>query len=334
MNHFWRNLTQVAIITPDADATMRALRDTLNLGAFKVWNFHEPTLFDTTYEGKPAAWSMKLGINWIGDMQLEVIQPTSGKNLYQKFLDWKSHAGIQHILIDREGRSYAELRAEFAKLGFPFAQEAKASPATEMGGLRLPPFPHFLASTLSTKFGYTDTFETLKISVEAAQYPPGFSPRLGLRVGAADYWIGEAHATFEQLPTNSLIEEITGVTVLVKDLDAALNHYQKFQDEPLRAESITLQGDRAAHIRRAVIGLRTTKFTLIQPVDGGNIFADVLEQRGEGAQILGVTAHGTNRTEAARVFRDKGFQLHSSLQDKSRSVTFWIHPALPFSIQW
>ena len=210
MAHFWRNLIQVSLVTPDELATIQSLQEALNLGAFKLWKFHSPVLFDTTLRDRAEPWTMQLAVTWIGDTQLEVIQPTGGTNLYQKYLDWKKGAGIEHISIDPAGRSYDSMAHDLSALGYPLVQQAKLNAPVQIAGLTLP-VPGFMANLMPTRFGYTDTFDVLKISLEAPAYPPGVNPRMGVRLGAPDVWVGRERAPFEQLPVDSLITAISGV---------------------------------------------------------------------------------------------------------------------------
>jgi methylmalonyl-CoA/ethylmalonyl-CoA epimerase len=106
-------ITQFAIVTPNCDDTVLQMQEALNLGPLKIWDFKYPGIFDTTIDGKPAAWTMKLAFGWLGGMQFEVIEPTSGATLYQEFLNRTKEAGVQHLLgsieIQREFMT-AELR--------------------------------------------------------------------------------------------------------------------------------------------------------------------------------------------------------------------------------
>jgi hypothetical protein len=86
MGNLLNRITQLAVITPDAGGTIRQLQTALGLGGFKIWDFKPPTLLGTTYQGQPEPWRMVLGIGWVGDMQVEVIQPT-GQEPVSKVLD-------------------------------------------------------------------------------------------------------------------------------------------------------------------------------------------------------------------------------------------------------
>ncbi len=335
MTNLLNNLAQLAVITPDADQTMRGLQSALGLGAYKVWDFKPPVLFDTTYRGQPEAWRMKLGIAWVGDVQLEVIQPTGGQNLYEKFLDWRGGAGLQHVLIDRGQASYSDVAAALARLSFPLTQEAKTNPPLQIGGLKLPALPRFLARDFGLRFGYTDTFDSLKLSLEIAQFPPGLTPRVGTRVGRADYWLGDAR-TFEALPVDSLITALTKVYIVTRNLAALHAQYQKFQAEPLPALETTivdLSGGPAVRLELAFVNLRTTQLVLVQPLDEAGLFARLLRERGEGAQVVGAVPRDPDPAQLIERCRARGFSLALSAQVEAQVLHYFEHPHLPFAIE-
>ncbi len=49
-----------------------------------------------TYRGKPSDWSSIIAFTWVGDRQLELIQPLNGPNIYSDFLD-KHGEGLHHL---------------------------------------------------------------------------------------------------------------------------------------------------------------------------------------------------------------------------------------------
>jgi hypothetical protein len=214
-----KNIVQFAVVTPNCDDTISLMRKMLNLGPMKVWDFKNPEIFDTTINQVPAPWTMKLAFGWLGEMQFEVIEPTSGASLYQEYLNQYRRAGVQHLLIDRGKISYSTMKRDFAQAGMPISNEAKTNVAVKIGPFTLPPLPMFLAKSMSTVFGYTSTIDTLKTVFETSKYPPGVAPRQGVRMGVPSYWSAGDQAEFEQLPSDSLITGIEGFVVLVKDIN-------------------------------------------------------------------------------------------------------------------
>jgi len=52
-----------------------------------------------TYRGKPADFSAHISLSYLGDMQLELIQPIWGANIYTDFLDTRGQ-GLHHICFE------------------------------------------------------------------------------------------------------------------------------------------------------------------------------------------------------------------------------------------
>ncbi|MCV7076057.1 VOC family protein [Mycobacterium szulgai] len=93
--------TQIAWVTADLDATETTL--TGLLGARK-WVRIPDVHFapdSCTYRGKPADFVASISLSYLGDMQLELITPVRGENIYSDFL--RDHGpGLHHICIEAE----------------------------------------------------------------------------------------------------------------------------------------------------------------------------------------------------------------------------------------
>lgn len=93
--------TQIAWVTADLDATETTL--TGLLGA-KKWVRIPDVHFapdSCTYRGKPADFVASISLSYLGDMQLELITPVRGENIYSDFL--RDHGpGLHHICIEAE----------------------------------------------------------------------------------------------------------------------------------------------------------------------------------------------------------------------------------------
>lgn len=92
---------QIAWVTADLDTTERAL--TGLLGA-KKWVRIPDVHFapdSCTYRGKPADFVASISLSYLGDMQLELISPVHGENIYSDFL--RDHGpGLHHICMEAE----------------------------------------------------------------------------------------------------------------------------------------------------------------------------------------------------------------------------------------
>jgi hypothetical protein len=317
MEQIIKNVIQFAVVTPNTDDTVKTLCDSLNLGPLKVWDFKHPGIFDTTINNQEQPWTMKLAFGWLGNMQFEVIEPTSGKTLYQEYLDKWKHQGVQHLLIDRGDVSYSDMKAALAQVGTPVVNEAKSNVAVKIGPFTLPPLPMFLAKSMSTVFGYTATLDTLKMVIETSKYPPGVSPRDGIRMGVPTYWSAGDKNNFEQLPENSLITDIEGFIVLVKNINEVEPHYEKL-----------FGASTATSANELFYQLEHNFVQIIQP-ETLSAYQIILNERGEGIQVLVASPRQKTQQDNEEIFRQKGFDIinidsHNTLFTKDE---------MPFQIQ-
>ncbi|HSS25207.1 MAG TPA: VOC family protein [Mycobacterium sp.] len=93
--------TQIAWVTPDLDATETAL--TGLLGVRKWVRIPEVHFAPDTcsYLGKPADFVASISLSYLGDMQLELISPVRGENIYSDFLR-DCGPGLHHICMEAE----------------------------------------------------------------------------------------------------------------------------------------------------------------------------------------------------------------------------------------
>lgn len=96
-----RPAVQIAWVTSDLAATESTL--TALLGVRK-WVRMPGVHFapDTcSYLGEPADFVADIALSYLGDMQLELIAPVSGRSLYQDFLS-EHGPGLHHICVEAE----------------------------------------------------------------------------------------------------------------------------------------------------------------------------------------------------------------------------------------
>jgi catechol 2,3-dioxygenase-like lactoylglutathione lyase family enzyme len=122
---------QIAWVTHDLDATETAL--TGLLGA-KKWVRLTDVHFgpDTcSYRGKPADFVASISLSYLGDMQLELIAPVRGPNIYSDFLQ-ASGAGLHHVCLEAESpEQLAETVTRAGEHGASVVQQG-----TMPGGIR------------------------------------------------------------------------------------------------------------------------------------------------------------------------------------------------------
>ncbi|GAG35466.1 unnamed protein product [marine sediment metagenome] len=91
-----RKIIQVAQVVKDIDKAMKKYYEILNIGPWSVYTFAPPILRECTFKGKPSDATWVLALAWVGDTQLEIMQPLSGESVYTHFLDKKGE-GFHHI---------------------------------------------------------------------------------------------------------------------------------------------------------------------------------------------------------------------------------------------
>jgi catechol 2,3-dioxygenase-like lactoylglutathione lyase family enzyme len=123
MNLTVQSPIQIAWVTTDLDATETALTGLLGVRKWvRIPDVHFAP--DTcSYHGKPADFLASISLSYLGDMQLELIQPVSGANVYSDFLA-DSGPGLHHICMEAESPEQFEAAlAEAADRGAPVVQQ-------------------------------------------------------------------------------------------------------------------------------------------------------------------------------------------------------------------
>lgn len=265
-------LIQICVLSEDLEKTVRSLAGNLGIGPWKCWDFRPPRILQTTHSGAPANWTMKQAVAWVGDVQLEVIQPTGGPTVYREYMD--SFGESIHHLIVNTTVGFAQALQALESEGYPVIQGARINPPMLVGGVTLPSLPGPVASRFATQFVYHDTPAALGTVLELARMPPGISFNLGVKLGKADF-------TVEPGDRPSKISQLHRVGILVEDLDASIRHWESLGVRPWID-----QPDPEARI--AVANLSPVSIELVQPNQNG-IYRTLLDTHGPGVRYLGVS---------------------------------------------
>jgi catechol 2,3-dioxygenase-like lactoylglutathione lyase family enzyme len=114
---------QIAWVTSDLDATETALTGLLGV---RKWVRIPEVHFapdSCSYHGKPADFVASISLSYLGDMQLELIEPVSGENVYSDFLR-ESGPGLHHLCMEAESpEQFAATLAEAAEHGAEVVQQ-------------------------------------------------------------------------------------------------------------------------------------------------------------------------------------------------------------------
>jgi methylmalonyl-CoA/ethylmalonyl-CoA epimerase len=223
-----RKIHQIAWVTRDLEKSMRAWVDNLQVGPWTVLTFTEKTLKYLDVDAKRVTEPFKflIGISWIGEIQVELIQPVYGPMIYEAFLQ-KHGEGLHHIKerisqddIDEVLKEYQEKGIEVTQTGqfkedfhYYLNTEPKLDFVLELGNCPLLNLPK-------------DEF-------------PIYPPDSGDQANAKDSW------------RNNVKKRSPIVLVLVSD---SLRSDPKYRPGP-RAECIDL----SRHPRITVLGRHATK---------------------------------------------------------------------------
>lgn len=93
-----RKIYQIAFITRDLERSMRSWVENLGIGPWTVLTFTEQTMnyLKVTDTEVTEPFEFLIAISWVGDMQLEIIQPVHGPTIYADHLARKGE-GLHHI---------------------------------------------------------------------------------------------------------------------------------------------------------------------------------------------------------------------------------------------
>ncbi|MEM6844934.1 MAG: hypothetical protein AAF632_22155 [Bacteroidota bacterium] len=322
-----REITQLSIITRDTEKTVQQLVKALNPGSFKLLSAKPPELFNTSYQGAKENWAMKAGLTWIGNTQVEVIQPIAGMTVFDDYLVHRDdRAGIEHIYFDAE--NFETTCNLYRKAGYPLQQDAQLNAAGKLGILPIPALPKFLRH-LAARFGYTSTQDALKVDIELAKFPQGITQRTTLRAAIPEKWVPASRPFhFEDMPAQCPLKDIDAFYILCNDLEVVTWAYSKLTDKKPVIEKYDedhLPGTgRLAYIRAG-----TSLLVLVQPEEGA--VHTWLSEQGEGLSLLrGRPQRDIKSTKA--LLQDLGWVCSESKSAIGEVRLFATHQSLPFGL--
>ncbi len=90
------DLDQIGIVVNDLQAFTRELTRLFGIGPFRIFEWPlEGVDPQATYHGCPASFRLLLAFVTVGKVQIEIVQPLEGQNIYSDFL--RDHGpGLHH----------------------------------------------------------------------------------------------------------------------------------------------------------------------------------------------------------------------------------------------
>lgn len=145
-----KQVIQICVVVDDLQRAMVRYWETFGIGPWHIYTFEPPALTQTTIREESKAYTMKLALCQVGNLQWELIQPLTGPSIYREFLQQKGE-GVHHLacMVD----DYDEAVAALKEQGI----------GSLMGGC-----------WKGATYTYMDTEKHLGTVIELFQMPPGF----------------------------------------------------------------------------------------------------------------------------------------------------------------
>jgi 4-hydroxyphenylpyruvate dioxygenase-like putative hemolysin len=90
------DVVQIAHVVKDMDAAMKHYHETLPVSEWSVYTLEPPLLRESIVYGKPSDHTYKIALAWANNVQFELIQPLTGRSIYDEFLETHGE-GLHHV---------------------------------------------------------------------------------------------------------------------------------------------------------------------------------------------------------------------------------------------
>ena len=282
-----KRINQVAIVVKDLELVAENYWKILGIGPWTIFNWEAPLVYDRKYHGKAVCARERIALAQVGGVQLELLQPLEGPSIYADWLE-EHGEGLHHLnfLVDDVDEVAGLLEAE----GFSSLQSGRYGPADRQGS-----FSYFDIKPLRA------IWEPVHVGDKAGAVPIIFpSPK-----GAS--------------PAKVTCKRINQIAIVVKDLELVAENYWKILgigpwtifnwEAPLVYDRKYHGKAVCARERIALAQVGGVQLELLQPLEGPSIYADWLEEHGEGLHHLNFLVDDVD--EVAGLLEAEGF---SSLQ--------------------
>jgi methylmalonyl-CoA/ethylmalonyl-CoA epimerase len=110
--------TQMAWVVKDLKAAERLFRETMGIHNFSTPEIIRLKEFEGTHYGEPSDAESLVTIGYTGEAFIELIQPISGRSIFQDYLEHHPSGGVQHIVYTLPVAKLDQLISEMAEKGF------------------------------------------------------------------------------------------------------------------------------------------------------------------------------------------------------------------------
>lgn len=121
-----RKIVQVCMVVKDAQKSMEQYWKIWGVGPWEVHYFTPDSVQELIVRGKRVEedFEIIIGVTWVGDIQVELVQPVKGPNIYWEFLDKKGE-GIHHIKEYIKNEDMESVLNEYRQKGIGVIQSGK-----------------------------------------------------------------------------------------------------------------------------------------------------------------------------------------------------------------
>ena len=92
------DIIQVAHVVRDIDTAMKRYWETFQIGPWDVYTFAPPAVRNSIVRGKPSDHTYLVAVTWIDGVQMELMQPMTGRSIYDEHLEKKGES-VHHIKL-------------------------------------------------------------------------------------------------------------------------------------------------------------------------------------------------------------------------------------------
>lgn len=116
---FTSNFTQVAWVVKDIAVAQRFFSETMGIKNFSNAEIIRLKDFEGTYYGEPCDAESLVSMAYSGGTFVEIIQPLSGRSIFQDYLDKNPAGGIHHVACSLPVADLGKVIDQMAKSGLP-----------------------------------------------------------------------------------------------------------------------------------------------------------------------------------------------------------------------
>jgi methylmalonyl-CoA/ethylmalonyl-CoA epimerase len=285
-------ISQVSLVVSDLQGTMERYYRAFGWKDWKVFDHVPPMHHNTELRGEQVHYSLRGAEVMVGSLNFELLEPLEGPSLWKEFMAERGE-GIASIAVMFDTLEEGDtVKREFAKLGIDVTMLANIGDHIE--------------------YYYLDTQERFGCLIES-----GSGHAIDYVKPALVYPTPGAQGPATERPN-----EITQISVVVRDLDAKMRAYHEaFGWGPWRifeSDGETIMHDCRMdgkpcdffNVRWAETQVGDTNFELIEPIAGDNPWQRMLDAHGEGIGSIAVMFKTEQESEAIKhEFEEQGIAV-------------------------